>query len=1172
MRRAPLTLALALTLALTLTLALPAFAQSIPGHVTFVATQLQDDAGNLLASGTFTFYPVLTTGSTTAAIPHAGGGGRAMPLPVVFNVVNGVASPAFGNAYLLDVTQASPANFCYKSVAHDNNTGDSWQVDACYQPAYNASGCTLASGVTTCNYDNYIPSGAPGQLVWNGVSWQGAWSSGSSYGINQGVAYNGSSYVSTIANNTSTPPSPGWQLVASIGATGATGATGAAATVSIGTTTTGAAGSSASVTNSGTSSAAVLNFTIPQGASGAGGLSGMTAGQVPKAATSSTVSSSVPLAGNGASIATTLDTSATGAGQVETSDGSGNTGASGTPLSALATSATVPNVFNVKGYGAKGNERFFKDAAITSGSYTLTSATAGFSSADTGRTVTVEMGADVIVSGTYSSGITATGPYGTGYCNLTFANGATATLTLTGTNTIAANSKLFITSIDSGYSSAPTTATVSNGISGVGTVTTVGTAVTGVTGTPFLSSWAGETITINSVNYVIASVQSATALTLTGSAGTQSSPVAFTAILATCSGTPVLSTTLQALAVTTTATYVNSTTLTLAAAATTTVTGAKASIGTDDSTAVIAALAAAYNNGGGKVYFPAGPTAYLVLSQLVIPNNNTGGGYVSSQPAISIVGDGAYTDGGYGVFTGAKGASVLDLRYSGAVGKIQALGAGLVGIKDLSIEDHGYDATPFFYSTNATAHIKDVSFVGPDPGGSLSSVDAILLGGTDVTNSGASTSAFGGYVTTISDCSFYRIEHELRGQSDANAVVFHDNWGAQDSGGVEAILFSGQSAAPAAENQIYANNIETINYLYGMTYSNSVKNSAWGDVFWDPSAWTQAGIQLANGNTTYNTCGACIVGSSSIMPLPLYVDNSGANHVVSAIGTGTLQLGGSGSSLLGAGYVWSDTGGLHLNWTSPASVGAILTNGAFYPTAAATMTLGTSSRGWANIYAGTTNIVGTTGAARTLTLPNADTNTVQPLSSAPTGGCVGYIDSTGTQNGCGTVNAASAAAALSTTGSNGQYWGVSGGSQQWLTPPGSNIVYSGVIASGLTAASSGSTTFYTPTATGLYRVTLNIVTTSVGNDTAGCMSVLAYFDNGNGHVDSFTQNYESNPGPSCALLTSLTGMRQASVTVLVTVDSNLYNIGWGTTARTAIAPSTGATGTYSVSGIVEKLY
>jgi hypothetical protein len=58
------------------------------------------------------------------------------------------------------------------------------------------------------------------------------------------------------------------------GATGPQGPTGTAATVAVGTTTTGAAGSSASVTNSGTSSAAVFNFTIPRGDTGATGATG----------------------------------------------------------------------------------------------------------------------------------------------------------------------------------------------------------------------------------------------------------------------------------------------------------------------------------------------------------------------------------------------------------------------------------------------------------------------------------------------------------------------------------------------------------------------------------------------------------------------------------------------------------------------------------------------------------------------------------------------------------------------------------------------------------------------------------------------------------------------------------------------------------------------------------
>lgn len=49
------------------------------------------------------------------------------------------------------------------------------------------------------------------------------------------------------------------------GVKGDTGDNGAAATIAVGTVTTGAAGSSATVTNTGTSSAAVLNFTIPRG-------------------------------------------------------------------------------------------------------------------------------------------------------------------------------------------------------------------------------------------------------------------------------------------------------------------------------------------------------------------------------------------------------------------------------------------------------------------------------------------------------------------------------------------------------------------------------------------------------------------------------------------------------------------------------------------------------------------------------------------------------------------------------------------------------------------------------------------------------------------------------------------------------------------------------------------
>jgi len=65
-------------------------------------------------------------------------------------------------------------------------------------------------------------------------------------------------------------------FVGPIGPTGLTGATGTAATVAVGATTTGAAGTSAAVSNSGTSSAATLNFTIPKGVDGINGAVGPT--------------------------------------------------------------------------------------------------------------------------------------------------------------------------------------------------------------------------------------------------------------------------------------------------------------------------------------------------------------------------------------------------------------------------------------------------------------------------------------------------------------------------------------------------------------------------------------------------------------------------------------------------------------------------------------------------------------------------------------------------------------------------------------------------------------------------------------------------------------------------------------------------------------------------------
>ena len=72
------------------------------------------------------------------------------------------------------------------------------------------------------------------------------------------------------------------------GPTGAAGAAGAAATIAVGTVLTGAAGSNVLITNSGTSSAASFDFSIPRGDTGDTGADGATGSQGPQGATGAT--------------------------------------------------------------------------------------------------------------------------------------------------------------------------------------------------------------------------------------------------------------------------------------------------------------------------------------------------------------------------------------------------------------------------------------------------------------------------------------------------------------------------------------------------------------------------------------------------------------------------------------------------------------------------------------------------------------------------------------------------------------------------------------------------------------------------------------------------------------------------------------------------------------------
>jgi hypothetical protein len=108
------------------------------------------------------------------------------------------------------------------------------------------------------------------------MNYRGPWALGTSYQVNDATSFAGSTYLSQASNAGMEPdryPAV-WAVLAQKGDAGPSGPSGAAATVSVGTVTTGAAGSMATVTNSGTPGAAVLNFSIPQGATGANGTGG----------------------------------------------------------------------------------------------------------------------------------------------------------------------------------------------------------------------------------------------------------------------------------------------------------------------------------------------------------------------------------------------------------------------------------------------------------------------------------------------------------------------------------------------------------------------------------------------------------------------------------------------------------------------------------------------------------------------------------------------------------------------------------------------------------------------------------------------------------------------------------------------------------------------------------
>ena len=140
--------------------------------------------------------------------------------------------------------------------------------------AWTSANPVLAAGEPGLETDTNQVKYGDGTTAWNTLEYAG--------GVGGGL---------TVSETAPADPEEGWMWFASAeaktyvyydsawvemspaiaGPAGADGADGAAATIAVGTVATGAEGSSATVTNAGTSSAAVFNFSIPVGATGATG-------------------------------------------------------------------------------------------------------------------------------------------------------------------------------------------------------------------------------------------------------------------------------------------------------------------------------------------------------------------------------------------------------------------------------------------------------------------------------------------------------------------------------------------------------------------------------------------------------------------------------------------------------------------------------------------------------------------------------------------------------------------------------------------------------------------------------------------------------------------------------------------------------------------------------------
>ena len=183
-------------------------------------------------------------------------------------------SAAGGSAVVTNVGTSSAAIFDF--TLPRGNTGPTGSAATIAVGTVTTGSAGSSASVTNSGtsgiavFDFTIPRGDTGATGATGPTGP----TGTAATIAVGSVTTGSAGSSATVTNSGTSSAATFNFTIPRGDTGTTGATGAAATIAVGTVTTGSAGSSASVTNVGTSGAATFNFTIPRGDTGLTGATG----------------------------------------------------------------------------------------------------------------------------------------------------------------------------------------------------------------------------------------------------------------------------------------------------------------------------------------------------------------------------------------------------------------------------------------------------------------------------------------------------------------------------------------------------------------------------------------------------------------------------------------------------------------------------------------------------------------------------------------------------------------------------------------------------------------------------------------------------------------------------------------------------------------------------------